>query len=696
MKRNKMRSKKKDLSKFSKRASVKERGKRRLLSIVNEMNIEASGAKIRLGRDSSRGARVAEGIFTESAHGYGFVQVEGMERDIFVTENRIGGAVGGDTVRVSYRFTESAGGESRTEGRITDILEYAPRTLIGTVEADVVRMHKRRCNRLFLIPDSPKIKRRIEILEANGARDGDKVCATLLRDDLYSYTLLCNVTEVFGEADTREANYLAILTDCEIDTEFTKEELAAAEAAAREPISTEGRTERREIIFTIDGESAKDLDDAISLECTDSGYTLGVHIADVSHYVKEKTVLDRLVTSRATSVYFTDKVVPMLPPVLSNGACSLNAGEPRYTLSAMISLDTDGAITGLKLEPSVIRSRVKGIYSEVNRIFSGESDAAIEEKYREVIPTLEAMHALYKKLAERSKKRGAVELSSDEAQIILNESGEPIDIVRRTRGDAEKMIEQFMLTANEAVATYLKSSEIPCVYRVHEAPDPEKMERFITYVHNLGFKTDMINKDKCDGVALGALLAQAEERGIADAISYACLRSMAKAEYSDINRGHFGLGIKNYCHFTSPIRRLSDLVTHRIIHRAVLEGKPAEKYRSMAKRAAAAATDGEMRADTAERRIYDLYKAVYMRDRIGEEFEGTVSSITSFGCFVTLANTCEGLVPISTLDGFIYDDGNVTLRSSADIIRIGDRVKICVEDADVSRGKLLFSITERT
>jgi exoribonuclease R len=259
---------KKDLSKFSKRASVKERGKRRLLSIVNEMNIEASGAKIRLGRDTAKGARVAEGIFTESAHGYGFVCVDGMERDIFVPENRIGGAVGGDTVRVSYRFTESASGECRTEGRITDILEYAPRTIIGTVEQDVVRMHKRRCNRLFLIPDSPKIKRKIEILDASGARDGDKVCATLLRDDLYSYTLLCNVTEVFGEADTREANYLAILTDCEIDTDFTKDELAAAEAAASETVSTDGRIQRNEIIFTIDSESAKDLDDAISLECT--------------------------------------------------------------------------------------------------------------------------------------------------------------------------------------------------------------------------------------------------------------------------------------------------------------------------------------------------------------------------------------------------------------------------------------------
>jgi ribonuclease R len=361
----------------------------------------------------------------------------------------------------------------------------------------------------------------------------------------------------------------------------------------------------------------------------------------------------------------------------------------------MISLDTDGAITDLKLEPSVIKSKVKGIYSEVNRIFSGNADAQLQEKYREVIPTLKIMHELYEKLDQRSKKRGAVELSSDEAEIILNEHGEPTDIVKRTRGDAEKMIEQFMLTANEAVATYLKSSEIPCVYRVHEAPDPEKTERFITYVHNLGFKTDMINKNKCDGAALSALLAEAEERGIAEAISYACLRSMAKAEYSDVNKEHFGLGIKNYCHFTSPIRRLSDLITHRIIHRVILEGKPAEKYRSMAKRAAAAATDGEQRADTAERRIDDLYKAVYMRERIGEEFSGMVSSITSFGCFVTLPNTCEGLVPISTLDGFIYDEGNVTLRSSADVIRIGDTVTIRVEDADVSRGKLLFSITER-
>ena len=689
-----MRNRKKDFTKFSKRASVKERGKRRLLAIVNEMNVGTEGARINVGAARERGAHVAEGIFSESAQGYGFVSVPGMERDVFIPEGRIGGAVGGDLVRISYRYVEGREGDARTEGRITEVLEENARLITGTVECDVVRMHKRRCYRPFLIPDSPRIKRRIEIRDDGGANEGDKVQARLVRDELYSYLLSCDVTAVFGPADTREANYLAVLAECEIDTEFTEEELAAAEAAAAEPISHEGRHVRDEVIFTIDSESAKDLDDAISLEKTDEGYLLGVHIADVSHYVREKTVLDRLVTSRGTSVYFTDKVVPMLPPVLSNSACSLNPGEEKYTLSAMIRLSEDGAILDLSLERSVIVSRVKGIYSEINRIFDGTANDILLEKYRDCLPSLELMHTLYLKLAERSRKRGALELEGEEAEILLDQNGHPTDIIKRTRGDAERLIEQFMLTANEAVATYMKERAIPCVYRVHEPPDPEKLEEFINYAHNLGFGTDVISRNKCDSHALADLIRNASERGMGEAISYACLRSMSKACYSDVGHGHFGLGIENYCHFTSPIRRLSDLVTHRIIHRVLFDNKPAEKYRSQAKRAAAAATDGECRADAAERRIDQLYKAIYMQSHLGEEFCGKISSITSFGCFVTLENTCEGLVPISALEGYIYDEGNVTLRCGTKVLHIADTVKITVAECDVSRGKLLFMPAE--
>lgn len=691
-----MRNRKKDFNKFAKRSSVKERGKARLMAIVNEMNVGTDGAKIKFSTSSApRSANhTATGIFSESAQGYGFVAVEGLARDVFIPENRIGGAVGGDTVRIRYKTVPGAFGEERTEGSVTEILEYGTEYVIGTVECDVVRFHRRRMNVSFLIPDSPKIKRRIEIRNDGGARDGDKVRAKLLRDELYSYTLTCDVVECYGSSESKEANYLAILAECEIDTEFTGEELEEAQRAASEPISHEGRVVRDEVIFTIDSESAKDLDDAVSLTERDGNYILGVHIADVSHYVKEKTALDRLVTARGTSVYFTDKVVPMLPEALSNGACSLNPCEDKYALSAMVELSRTGDILGVKIEPSVIRSRVKGIYKEINKLLGGTAEEELYEKYRECLPTIEKMHELYLILAKKSRERGAVELSTTEAVILLDEGGSPVSIEARERGTSERMIEQFMLAANEAVATFMKNEGIPCVWRVHEKPDAEKLSHLVEYAHNLGFGPDVISQTKCDSRALARLVEAAEEKGIAEAVSYVCLRSMAKAEYSDINRGHFGLAIENYCHFTSPIRRLSDLITHRILHRVLFDGKPKEKYRSQAKRGAAAATAGEMRAVTAERKIDELYKAVYMKDKVGEVFSAAISSVTSFGFFVMLDNTCEGLVPISTLGGAVFDEKSISLVSGKHTYRIGDKAEVRLESVDVARGKLLFVLEE--
>ena len=696
-----MRNKKKDFTKFSKRGSVRERARRELLKMVEETNVGTSHAKIKF-TDSSSGYRhggksaSAIGIFSESSSGFGFVKVEGLERDIFIPASNTSSAIDGDTVRVSYKKYLTDDGRERTEGRITDILEYGKSTVIGTVDYDIVRMPKRRLHRFFVIADDGKIKQRIYLSAAADVRPGDKVLVKLLRNE-FSFGLEGEVLDNFGDSLSKDANYLAVLSECEIDTDFTPEELECAEKAAREPISYEGRVVRDEVIFTIDSESAKDLDDAVSVRRIRGGFELGVHIADVSHYVKEKTALDRLVMARGTSVYFTDKVVPMLPEALSNGACSLNPNEDKYALSAIMKIDKAGEIKSLKIEPSVIRSRVKGIYSEINEIFGGEAPEELIAKYVDCLESLSVMRELYFILRKKSELRGSVELDSDEAEIILSESGEPIDIVRRTRGDAEKMIEQFMLAANEAVATHLIEKDVPLVFRVHEPPAPEKMADFITYLHNLGFRTDFINKDNCDGTALSRVLTEARERGISEAVSYACLRSMSKACYSEIHRPHFGLGIKNYCHFTSPIRRLSDLATHRMIHRVLLEGKDAGKYRSYAKRAAAAATDAEARADAAERRIENIYKVIYMSERVGEEFDAVVNSVTSFGVFASLENTCEGLIPISTLPGeYFYNEKTLTLSSAGGNIRIGDRIKIKVEEADIRRGKLLFSLLELT
>jgi ribonuclease R len=396
--------------------------------------------------------------------------------------------------------------------------------------------------------------------------------------------------------------------------------------------------------------------------------------------------------ARGTSVYFTDKVVPMLPRALSNGACSLNSGEEKYTLSAIIDLDGEGNIIETKLEESVIVSRVRGVYSEVNAVLSGDCDAELKKKYKPVMHTLLKMRELYELLRAKREARSYIDFDSDEACILLNSDGEPIDITLRQRGLSERMIEEFMLTANEAVARYMSEKNLPCVYRIHEKPPVDKYEELVRFAHNLGFTAqDIESGDPC-AKKLALLLKKAEERGIGYPVSYMMLRSMSKAKYSEIRSDHFGLGLEYYCHFTSPIRRLSDLATHRIL-KAHLNGDNTERYRSYARRASAAASDAELRATGAERRIEDLYKVIYMSRYIGESFDGAVSSVSGAGMFVRLENTVVGLVPISTLPGeFFYDEGNMSLVSKKKVYRLGERVSVRVVECDIVRGNVEFEL----
>lgn len=703
---------KKALSKFSKRNTHKRRGKEKdaaeLMRAIAETGVGTDSLKLTSAVDRGRRGRVsdrirrdeksARGVFSSSRSGFGFVTLEdGYDKDIFIPEDKTGGALEGDIVEIIYHIYNNRYGEEKTEGRVRKIVEYGRKTVIGTVSEDRrFRYSKKRTpTRFLLIPDDNKFCINPVIRELSGAELGDKVEALIDRNGKYPPE--CEVIRNFGKTDSKEANYEAILAECEIPVDFSKEELAEAEFFAALPLSDEGRVRRdKDIIFTIDGIGAKDLDDAVSLKKLKSGmWQLGVHIADVSHYVKERTHLDRAVMARGTSVYFTDKVVPMLPPALSNGACSLNPGEDKYALSAMINLSGEGEILSCRIEPTVIRSRVRGVYSEVNELFAGTASAEIKLKYKEVLPSLMRMKELYLILKGRSEKRGALELETSEAEILLSENGEPSDIVKRERGDAEKLIEQFMLCANEAVATLLTEKRIPCVYRVHENPPPEKLSDFIIFAHNLGFDTEAISKEKSTAKDFSHLLIKARERGIPAPVSYSMLRSMAKAKYSDTKNPHFGLGIDCYCHFTSPIRRLSDLATHRIIHKVLLDGMHPKLYASYARRAAAAATEAELRAMSAERRIENLYKVIYMEKFIGCEFDAVISSVTSFGIFAELENTCEGLVPVSDLPGmFVFDEKNLSMRSKDVVYRLGDIIRIRLEEADIIRGKLRFSIAD--
>ncbi len=705
---------KKNLKKITKvnthKRKSKERAKAALLKAVMETNVGTDALKISFSRDGGRRARmsatphrdeqVIRGIFSSTKSGFGFVTPDAEyretvgEKDVFIPEHKTLMAIDGDSVEAIFHFYTSSRGEIKTEGRITKIISYGRKTVIGTVKKiNSERRGSRRIpERYVLIPDDASISLMPEIIELSGAKAGDKAEALLLRSKV-ERSITCEVVRVFGEAHSRGANYEAILAECEIPVDFSEAELDEAERLALAELSDEGRVRRSEVIFTIDGEGAKDLDDAVSLRKTASGWLLGVHIADVSYYVREKSLLDRAVMMRGTSVYFTDKVVPMLPTALSNGACSLNAGEDKYALSALVSLDRDGNIKSTKIEKSIIRSRVRGVYSEVNRIFEGTADADIKKKYKEVIPTLTKMRELYLLLDKKAKKRGSLELMSSEAEIILDAEGNPTDIIRRERGDAEKLIEQFMLTANEAVARLLYENRIPCVFRVHENPPPDKLEGFLLYMHNLGFDTSVVSRDKAEPSDFSALLSSAEEKGLIFPVSYTMVRAMAKAKYSSEKARHFGLALDTYCHFTSPIRRLSDLATHRIIHKTMFEGKEPKAYTKYAYRAASAATESELRAIEAERRIENLYKVIYMSDKVGESFMGTVISVASFGFFVELDNTVEGLVPIEDLWGyFVYDEKTMTIRSRDCSYKIGDKVEVRIEEADIIRGKLRFSV----
>ena len=671
------------------------------MRIVAETNVGIDSLRFKDSFDGGRRDRVSDkhrndeiecvGIYSASRSDFGFVSCEGRERDVFIPAGNSRGALDGDTVEIIYHTYKDRFGEEKTEGRVRRIVTPARRTVIGTLKPDR-RYHRHRGVEAgyILMPDDSRLPE-FRVKDSGGASVGDKVECRILRTG--DAILGCEVIASYGATYTKEANYAAILAESGIPTDFTKEELAEAEFFASRPISDEGRERRDEIILTIDGAGAKDLDDAVSLRKIRGGWQLGVHIADVSAYVSERTHLDRAVMARGTSVYFTDKVVPMLPPALSNGACSLNAGEDKYTLSAIINLDEEGEIKSTRIVPSIINSRVRGVYSEVNEIFSGEADAPTRAKYKAVIPTLNRMHELYLILAKKSEARGVMELESDEAEIVLDESGEPVNIIKRERGDAEKLIEQFMLTANEAVARLLSEKGIPCVYRVHEAPPAERLLDFLNYAHSLGFDATVISERHSEASDFARLLKLAEERDMLAQVSYTMLRSMSKAKYSEERQSHFGLSLDYYCHFTSPIRRLSDLATHRIIHKVLIEGKRPELYEKYARRAAVAATEAEIRAVGAERRIENLYKVIYMSDKVGQEFDAVINSITSFGFFAVLENTCEGLVPISELPGvFSFDEKNLLLRSRNKTYHIAEHVRVRLEEADIIRGKLRFSV----
>lgn len=635
------------------------------------------------------------GAFSASSHGkFGFVISD--DGEFFVPPQFRCGVMNGDKVVAKRISPKSRYYGKGNEVEIVAVSERAITEFTGEFEGFSSK------GKLFgeVRPDSDKLDFIATVTGSSVmAKAGDKVVCKITKYPLFDGDRVCvKVTDCLGKHTSKEANYRAILREHSIPAYFDDVILKEAEDASSEPIKIGSRVDLRDkCIFTIDSESAKDLDDAISIERTDTGFVLGVHIADVSYYVREGSLLDNEAMSRGTSVYFTDKVVPMLPSALSNGACSLNGGVDRYALSALITLDAQGNIKNTYLCNSIINSKVRGVYSELNDIIEKRENSEFYAKYRHIVEDFDIMLELYDILKDRRERLGAMDLDSDEAQIILDESGHPIEIVKRERGESEKLIEQFMLCANRAVAEFLYKHNLPCVYRVHENPDPEKIRAFSIFASNLGVDTSSIRDvENITPLSLAKVLESAKELGKSEVVSGVLLRSLMKAKYLHEPKGHFGLATKLYCHFTSPIRRYPDLTVHRIVKK-YLEGcvdkTTISKLSKLSERSAKQSSENELRALYAEREIDELHKAVYMGDFIGEEMDATISSVTSFGFFAKCDNLCEGLVPIASLGApFYFDEASLTLSSGRRTFALGQRVRVRVVESDVVTRRVTFSL----
>lgn len=629
------------------------------------------------------------GIFWASQRGYGFVSTNDGSPDLFIPPKATGGAWHQD--RVLVRQAEQSKPGKGPEGRVERILSRGTQSLTGSLT--VTRAQAYLTPRGSRYPDKILVDRQ----SLQSAHNGDLVSVSLSSYGDEKHLPRGKVEQVFGEDGTRTAACAAVLYSYGIRQNFPPEVLDSAgqlpETVDQKWIS--GRLDlRSRCVFTIDGDTAKDLDDAVSLEKDENGrYVLGVHIADVSHYVKKALPIDAEALARGTSVYYADKVIPMLPESLSNGICSLHGGVDRLTLSAFMTLGADGAVLDAEFHNTVIRSTERMTYSACNRLLEG-GDAALEQRYANILPTLRMMSELSGKLFARRMARGALDIETVESYIECDASGAPTGILARERGVSERIIEEFMLCANEAVAQHLFLSHCPAVYRVHEKPDPDKMAAFKSFAALNGYP---VAAGEMDSQALQAILDLSKQRPDHRQISTMLLRSLMKAHYSEQNLGHFGLAAKFYCHFTSPIRRYPDLVVHRFL-KTLIEGKASEaqlkKQEAFAARAAASSSDREVAADSAERDIEKLYKAEYMQGHIGEVFPAVISGVMSFGFFVELENTVEGLVEIGSLDDdyYVYNEESMTLSGSGrgSVYSVGRAVTVKCVSASAATGEINF------
>lgn len=634
------------------------------------------------------------GTYLATERAFGFVTpdvAEGEPKpdDLFIPPNAGGGAWHGD--RVLVKLTERKNGRGRREATVIRVLRRAGNELTGALV--------QRGNAYFVQPTSRKYPEiMVDRHSLGDARVGDRVAVSVSHYGDEKFMPQGVIQADLGEDGTMEASIAAILHENAVFDFFPDEVLRQADAIPQEvdPAALHGRLDLRDkLIFTIDGDDAKDFDDAVSLDRLDNGhYLLGVHIADVSHYVTPGSPLDQEAYRRGTSVYYPGHVVPMLPFALSHGICSLNPDVDRLTFSALMEVDKDGRRYGAKFAKSVIRSKARMTYNKVNKILAG--DEALRGEYAFLVETAQEMNELAHALYKRRIERGALELDIPEAQITVDENGRPVAIQYRDRGESEKLIEEFMLQANEAVAEYMCKRGFPTVYRVHENPDPEKLRVFAQFARPFGYRIDPSRPE--DTFQFQTVLRGAKNDPRQRILPTLLLRSLARARYADECIGHYGLKAKFYLHFTSPIRRYPDLVAHRMLQKALTGEAFTAADENWCEDAAAQSTTREQAADNCERDIDKLYIAAYMKQFIGEEFDAEVSGVQAFGVFAALENGCEGLIRIELLAGdyYQYDEQHMALigRHTGKRFTIGTPIRVKLIAASEVTGQIDFAPAE--
>jgi len=627
--------------------------------------------------------------------GFGFVIPDDEDsKDIFIPADSIGGAMNND--RVIARINKKVAGDKRSEGEVIKIVKRANSTIVGTFE------NSRYFG--FVVSDDKKISGDIFIPkdEFNGAKPGQKVVAQIVKWPEKRRNAEGRIIEIIGDKDEPGNDIVSIIKSYNLNEEFPENVLAQAEAIS-DTVTEEMSRGRRDLrglrMVTIDGEDAKDLDDAVSIERLPNGsYRLGVHIADVSCYVTENSPLDEEALKRGTSVYLVDRVIPMLPKKLSNGICSLSPKVDRLAFTVMMDIDPSGKVIDHEIFESVINIDERMTYTNVYRIIV-ENDSELMQKYDYLIEDFRVMEELARTLKIKRVARGAIDFDFDEAKIILDEKGKPVEVKRYEITIANNIIEEFMLACNETVAEHFFWANAPFVYRVHEDPDSEKIEAFSEFVHNLGYNLKGVNKIHPRALQdlLGKVKGTKEER----IISTVMLRSLSKARYCHENHGHFGLAAKFYCHFTSPIRRYPDLIIHRIMKEYLkgrMNGAREELLNERLPETARHCSERERASDEAERETEDLKKVEFMKEHEGSVFKGIVSNVTSFGMFVELDNTIEGLVRMSSMedDYYIFNDKQYSLvgERTRKTYRIGDTISVRLAKADIASKQIDFVIED--